>query len=257
MTTSDQHPENYDASKYPPFAVTVDLAIFTIRDGKLCVLLVRRGDHPFKGAWALPGGFVNIDESAGEAAWRELEEETGVSQFSGHLEQLRTYSKPDRDPRMRVVSIAHVAFAPNLPDPTPGSDADAAGWWPVADLGLEATDIEASNYPALAFDHHRILLDGLERVRSKIEYTTLAAEFVEEPFTLPALLGVYEAVWGTAPELANFRRKVLKTDGFVVPTEERTQSDSNGGRPAVLYRRGHATALQPSMLRPSPGEGVA
>lgn len=232
-------------SEHPPFAVTVDIAVFTIRDGELSVLLVERGAEPYAGAWALPGGFVEPDEDAETAAWRELVEETGIqqsAQFSAHLEQLRTYSAPDRDPRMRVVSVAHVALAPDLPEPHAGTDAADARWWVVDDL-LDGTDA-----PALAFDHHQILLDARERVRAKLEYTTLACEFVAEPFTLPELRRVYAAVWGTPPDLGNFRRKVLGTDGFVIPTEDQAPGGA-GGRRALLYRRGPATLIQPPMTR--------
>lgn len=239
--------DDYNPHSYTPFSVTVDLAIFTIREGALSVLLIERGDHPFKGCWALPGGFVEANEDTDSAAWRELAEETGVERFSGHLEQLRTYSAPDRDPRMRVVSVAHVAFAPNLPDPTAGSDAANARWWAVNDLALDEEGAFPDS-PDLAFDHAQILRDALERVRSKIEYTTLATEFVGETFTLPELRRVYEAVWGSAPPLANFRRKVIKTDGFVVATDQHLTDTS--GRPPLLYRKGTATTLQPAMLRP-------
>jgi len=230
-------------SEHPPFAVAVDLAIFTIRDGALAVLLIERGEDPYAGAWALPGGFVRPDEDAETAAWRELHEETGVEQFAGHLEQLKTYSEPDRDPRMRVVSVAHVAFAPDLPAPEAGSDAATARWWAAADL------LDAGDHPELAFDHAQILTDARERVRSKLEYTTLAREFVAEPFTLPELRRVYAAVWGTPPDLGNFRRKVLGTDGFVVPTDAHGSPSEAGGRKALLYRRGPATLIQPPMLR--------
>lgn len=234
------------ASGHPPFAVAVDLAIFTIRDGVLTVLLVERGEEPYAGAWALPGGFVRPDEDAETAAWRELHEETGVEQFAGHLEQLKTYSAPDRDPRMRVVSVAHVALAPDLPEPRAGSDAATARWWSAADL-LDTSPV--GDRPELAFDHTQILTDALERVRSKLEYTTLALEFVAEPFTLPELRRVYAAVWGTPPDLGNFRRKVLGTDGFVVPTDTHGTPSGSGGRKALLYRRGPATVIQPPMLR--------
>ncbi len=230
-------------SEHPPFAVAVDLAIFTIRHDALSVLLVERGEEPYAGSWALPGGFVQPDEDAETAAWRELHEETGVARFAGHLEQLRTYSAPDRDPRMRVVSVAHVAFAPDLPEPSAGSDAAGARWWAAADL------LDAADRPDLAFDHAVILADARERVRSKLEYTTLAREFVADQFTLPELRAVYAAVWGTPPDLGNFRRKVLGTEGFVVPTETHGVPSEAGGRKALLYRRGPATVIQPPMLR--------
>jgi len=227
-------------TEHPPFAVAVDLAIFTIREGALSVLLVERGEEPYAGSWALPGGFVKPDEDAETAAWRELHEETGVERFAGHLEQLKTYSAPGRDPRMRVVSVAHVAFAPDLPTPEAGSDAASARWWAVEDL-LDDEQV------TLAFDHAEILTDARERVRAKLEYTTLATEFVTEPFTLPDLRRVYAAVWGTPPDLGNFRRKVLGTAGFVVPTD--SHSSGGGGRKALLYRRGPAKLIQPPMLR--------
>lgn len=243
--------ERYRSAEFPPFAVTVDLAVYTIRAGLLCVLLVRRGDHPYLGYWALPGGFVRTGESAEQAAFRELAEETGTA-FGGHLEQLRTYSDPRRDPRMRVVSIAYVALAPHLPGPRAGGDAAAARWWPVEDLGLdEAVSPDAAQVPALAFDHAQILADSLERVRAKLEYTPLAARFVEEPFTLADLRRVYAAVWGKAPDLANFRRKVLSTEGFVMEAERSpAAAGPAGGRPPLLYRRGPATLMHPPMLRP-------
>lgn len=248
--TSDQSPGSYDASQYPSVFVTVDLVIFTIRHGRLHVLLVERGGEPFLGHWALPGGFVEPEEDAETAAWRELAEETGVarSDFAGlgHLEQLRTYSAPHRDPRHRIVSIAHLAFAPDLPDPVAGSDAASARWWAVEELSGSA----ATQPPALAFDHAQILTDAVERVRSKVEYTTLATRFVAEPFTLAELRRVYQAVWGSAPDLGNFRRKVLKTPGFVEATGAKGEADASGGPRPLLYRRGDAEALHPAMLRP-------
>jgi 8-oxo-dGTP diphosphatase len=240
----------YDPASFVPFAVAADLAIFTIRSGLLAVLLVQRRDHPFQDYWALPGGFVRADESTDQAARRELAEETGVSSFTGHLEQLRTYSDPGRDPRMRVVSVAHVALAPNLPDARAGGDAVAARWWPVEDVAPE--DAPADGLP-LAFDHARILADALDRVRAKLEYTTLATAFVDEPFTLADLRRVYAAIWGSAPDLGNFRRKVLGTEGFVVEAQRSAVAAAGaaGGRPPLLYRRGCATTLRPPLLRPA------
>src|SRR5215469_7434808 len=142
MQSEAEYLRSYDPSGFPPFAVTADLAVFTIRSGVLAVLLVQRREHPYQGFWALPGGFIREHESALDAARRELAEETGT--FTGHLEQLRTYSEPGRDPRMRVVSVAHVALAPDLPDPLAGGDAETARWWPMEDLNLaDGGDVEA------------------------------------------------------------------------------------------------------------------
>lgn len=235
---------DYDPGAFPPFAVTVDLAVFTIRNGVLAVLLARRREHPYQGFWALPGGFVRADESAEDAARRELAEETGEGMFTGHLEQLATYSEPGRDPRMRVVSVAHVALAPGLPDPKPGGDAAEARWWAVEDVRADGM--------TLAFDHDRILSDALDRVRSKLEHTTLAGSFVTEPFTIADLRRVYQAVWGRVPDLANFRRKVLSTPGFVVEADRSGSAAAGpaGGRPPRLYRRGDAQVLTPPLRRP-------
>lgn len=243
MSRAVDRPDGYDPRAFPPFAVTVDLAVFTLRQDALCALLVQRGEPPYAGWWALPGGFVRARESGDAAARRELGEETGLRPFPGHLEQLATYSDPDRDPRMRVVSVAYLAFAPDLPDPRAGTDAAAARWCPV-------TSPPAAPGP-LAFDHATILTDAMERVRAKLEYTTLAARFVTEPFSLAELRRVYLAVWGTAPDLPNFRRKVLSTAGFVEPGQRSPHSPgARGGRPPLLYRRGPAALLHPAMLRP-------
>lgn len=239
----DARPAGYHPSDYPPFAVTVDLTVFTVRKGRLSVLLVRRADEPFAGSWALPGGFMTVDEGLDAAASRELLEETKVDVFTGHLEQLGSYGDPGRDPRMRVVSVAYLAFAPGLPEPVAGSDAAEARWWATDDLLDDETGLP------LAFDHERILRDGLERVRAKLEYTTLAARFVAEPFTLGDLHAVYEAVWGEPVRLTNFRRKVLSTAGFVEPIEGHREFGPGGGRPATLYRRGEATELNPPLKR--------
>ena len=219
-------------------ALAVDLVVLTIREGRLSVLLVQRGVEPYKGSWALPGGFVNQDEDLPTAAERELMEETGVPQLSGHLEQLATYGDPRRDPRGRVVSVAYLALVPNLPVPSAGSDAADAGWHDVANLRMED----------LAFDHEVILSAGVERARAKLEYSPLAAAFCPTEFTVAELRMVYEAVWGVALDPRNFHRKITGTPGFVVPTDGRTTR--NGGRPAQLFTRGDADLLHPAMLRP-------
>ncbi len=229
---------DYDPSSYPPVAVTVDVVILTIRTDELSVLLVRRGEAPQKGRWALPGGFVRPDEGLAAAANRELSEETGLAGERVHIEQLATYGDPGRDPRMRVVTVAFLALAPQLPMPQAGSDAAAARWLPVADAVGESR---------LAFDHRQILLDGLERARAKLEYTPLASAFCPPEFTVAELRRVYEIVWGTVLDPRNFHRKVTKTVGFIEPTGTTTTRD--GGRPAQLFRRGTVDLLYPPLLR--------
>lgn len=249
----------YDASAFVPFAVTVDLAVFTVRGGLLHVLLIRRGQEPYEGAWALPGGFVLPRESAETAARRELAEETGLSEAvvaALHLEQLRTYSEPDRDPRMRVVSVAFTALVPDMPEPAAegGGDAAHARWVPVAEVGPHPASGRGDPHLAsLAFDHAVILGHARERVGAKLEYTCLATAFCPPEFTLGELQSVYETVWDTALDRPNFRRKVLATPGFVEAVPGASRLTGGRGKPAALYRPGPATALHPPLLRPSEG----
>ncbi|MFH9617766.1 NUDIX domain-containing protein [Streptomyces pratensis] len=247
----------YDPSTFPPFAVTVDLVVLTVRRHALCALVVRRGESPFKGRWALPGGFVRTDEDLGAAAARELVEETGLCAHDpaapavgngAHLEQLATYGDPGRDPRMRVVSVAHLALAPDLPAPRAGGDANSARWASVEDLLGSGGGRDDEQSAPLAFDHARILDDGVERARSKIEYSSLATAFCPPEFTVGELRRVYEAVWGVVLDPRNFHRKVTGTPGFLVPSGGTTTRQ--GGRPAQLFRAGTATVLNPPMLRP-------
>jgi 8-oxo-dGTP diphosphatase len=228
---------HYDPYSFPPVAVTVDLVVLTVRDDTLAALLVRRGVPPFAGALALPGGFVRPQETLREAAVRELAEETGPGFESVHLEQLASYGEPGRDPRMRVITVAYLALAPQLPTPQAGSDAAEAAWLPVA------------RPPRLVFDHDEILADGIERARAKLEYTPLATAFCPPEFTVAQLRRVYEIVWGAALDPRNFHRKITGTPGFLIPTGATTAGDR--GRPAQLYRPGAAVALQPPMLRSS------
>ncbi|MEU0449978.1 NUDIX hydrolase [Streptomyces tendae] len=233
----------YDKHAFEPFAVTVDLAVLTLRAGALHVLLVERGQEPFAGRWALPGGFLLPEESAETAARRELAEETGLADVTGlHLEQLRTYSEPGRDPRMRVVSVAFAALLPDPPEPHGGGDAAEARWVPY------------DKAQGLAFDHDRILADARDRVGAKLEYTCLATAFCPAEFTLGELQQVYETVWGTALDRPNFRRKVLATPGFVEPVPGAARLTGGRGKPAALYRAGPATTLHPPLLR-TPREG--
>lgn len=213
-------------SEYPIFAVTVDIAIFTVADDALQVLLVKRGADPYSGRLALPGGFVGEREDVLAAARRELREETGVRDVV--LEQLQTYGAPDRDPRGRVVSVAHLAVLPEPVVPKAGTDAAEASWHPVDPL--------LTGRNRLAFDHRQILRDAVERVRSKLEYTTLATAFVAEEFTLTELRRVYEVVWGAEFDAGNFQRKMRGTEDFVVATGRTRPSPVGRGRPAATFR---------------------
>lgn len=245
----------------PEAAVTVDLVVLTIRDDDLVALCVRRGTPPYSGRLALPGGFVRPDETLAMAAARELAEETGLSAASTspaagaspaagtspaidvgavHLEQLASYGDPGRDPRMRVVTIAYLALAPSLPAPKAGSDAADACWLPVAGLLDGPAD-------GLAFDHYTILADGVERARSKLEYSPLATAFCPATFTVGQLRRVYEIVWATKLDPRNFHRKVTGTPGFLVPADGTTIGER--GRPAQLYRTGDTDLLHPPLLR--------
>jgi len=227
-------------------AVTVDLVVLTIRSDELSALVVKRALTPFKGRWALPGGFVRAGEGLAEAASREFGEETGLSGVPVHLEQLASYGEPRRDPRGRVVTVAYLALAPDLPTPQSGGESAAATWTPVAEL--------LADPKRLAFDHHRVLIDGVERARAKLEYTPLGAAFCHEEFTIADLRRVYEVVWGAQLDPRNFHRKVTGTPGFVIPTQRRTTQD--GGRPARLYKKGEARVLYPPLLRRNPVEDL-
>lgn len=241
--------EAYDPRDYPPVAVTVDVVVQTIQRGDLYVLLIERGQAPHCDEWALPGGFVQPDEDLYAAAARELNEETGLSSNEVHLEQLASYGSPDRDPRMRVVTIAYWAICSHVPKLAGGGDARSAQLVPVGKI--EGGDIE------LAFDHGLIVRDALERTRSKLEYTALAAKFCEPNFTISDLRKVYETVWQTTLDPGNFQRSVrtcgafkevnaASTDEespiayFSLPSDHNPKvSDAAGGRPASLWCLNH------------------
>lgn len=222
---------------FPPVYVTVDVVLLTVRAEQLQVMMVRRGSTPWRGWLALPGGFVRQREDLPDAARRELREETGLAVEPPHLEQLGTFGAPRRDPRARTVSVAYLAVLPSLPDPVAGTDAVEAQWQPVAGmLGRR-----------LPFDHHDILAAGVDRARSKLEYSTLATAFVGPRFTVAELRRVYEIVWGRPLDPGNFHRKVLGSADFVRPTD--TERSGGRGRPAALYSPGDATLLNPPILR--------
>ena len=240
--TEEEFLKNYDMSKYPSIAGTVDLTIFTIRNNQLSVLLVERKGHPFKGQWALPGGFVDVTESLDKAAVRELKEETDLTVDDGYLEQLKTYGSPDRDPRGYVISTAYVALIHHADSPTAGDDAADARFFAVEDV-LDK-DFE------IAFDHRTIIQDGLERVRAKIEYAPVAHKFLDdETFTISELRKVYEIVWGTEITPSNFRRKVLSVPDFLETVDEKRSSQIEGGRQSQLFKAGKADNIFPPLKR--------
>ncbi|MDG1845504.1 MAG: NUDIX domain-containing protein [Acidimicrobiales bacterium] len=228
--------------------VAVDIALFTIRDSKFQVLLIKRGIPPFLDFWALPGGLVRMDiglrgEEPEEAALRELREETGLSKGLGYLEQLGTYGSPNRDPReQRVISIAYFGIGPNLEDPIGDSDASHATFMPVDQIAAEISS-------QLAFDHNEILFDAIERARAKLEYSTLATKFCSPAFTISELRSVYETIWGANLDPGNFQKKVLAADGFLEDTGQKAEASATGGRPAKLYRAGTASSITPPIRR--------
>jgi len=263
--TEEEFLARYDPRAFPPVAVTVDIVLATVTERRLAALLVERGEHPARGTWALPGGFVGPDEDLAEAASATLAHETGVERLPAgvHLEQLGTYGSPPRDPRMRVVSVAYLAFAPNVAPPprrASGMGGRTARLWPADLLGEDAGagsgtgDEEnrvGNGIPRLAFDHVAIARDGVERARAKLEYTTVGLSFVAEPFTLGDLRRVYEAVWGARLDPSNFRRAVLENPGFVLTSGEGRRAEGGRGRPGDLYRRGPAFWLERPIRRPT------
>jgi len=205
---------------YPHPAVTADVAVFTVRNNALAVLLVRRSLPPFEGRWALPGGFVGIRESLRRAAWRELREETGIR--APFLAPVGAFGHPDRDPRERVISIAYYTLvAHDRLDIHAGSDAGDANLFAVTEL------------PELAFDHDRILLRARERMQADFDDSVIGLELPGETFTLGELQRVYEIVLGRALDKRNFRRRILRL-GVLEATGEARRVGTH--RPAALYR---------------------
>jgi 8-oxo-dGTP diphosphatase len=200
--------------------VTTDCVIFTIRAGALALPLIRRGHDPFANCWALPGGYLEIDEDLDAGAARELAEETGLRDL--YLEQLYTFGAPHRDPRERVISIAYFGLAPlERLQITAGSDATAIAWFAVDAL------------PALAFDHERIIALARQRLVNKLGYSTIALQLVPAEFTLRELQTVYEIILGRALDKRNFRKHILAL-GCLAETGQMSRNGAH--RPARLYR---------------------
>ncbi len=206
--------------EYAHPAVTTDIVVFTIRNNELKLLLIKRAGDPYAGAWALPGGFVEVDESLEEGAQRELLEETGVSGI--YLEQLYTFGTPERDPRERVITVAYFALIPSdRLEVRAASDADAVGWFGLGEL------------PPLAFDHGEIVAMAHSRLSAKLDYSTIAFQFMPSIFTLSQLQQVYEIVLGEVLDKRNFRKRVLALQQ-IEPTGEKAHDGAH--RPAALYR---------------------
>lgn len=213
-------PESYDPSKYERPSVTVDVVIFTLQNRELHVLLVNRKHWPHEGRWAIPGGFVNMDEPLDQAARRELEEETGVRDI--YVEQLYTFGDPKRDPRTRVISVAYIALVSADKQTLRVSDESTdVRWFPVRRLP-----------GPLAFDHDVILAAGLDRLRSKLEYTTLAFQLLPEVFSILELKHIYEQILSEKLDKGNFYRKIK--DAKVL--EDTGMRREGRGRPTTLYR---------------------
>lgn len=281
--TEEQFLAEYDANRYERPSVTVDMLIFTVTDEVkksyrklpekvLRILMVKRGEHPHKGQWALPGGFIKMNESLEEAAIRELKEETNIENI--YMEQLYTWGDVNRDPRTRVISTSYLALVDSKTlDIKASDDAQEAKWFTVtAKLQEEKRTITEKGYildnliklslsneeehlnasirvqkkvegkvasvkrevlssDRIAFDHAKVIEYGIERLRSKIEYTDIAVNLMPELFTLTELQQVYEVILGTELLKANFRRK---TAGIVIETNEYTKDA--GHRPSKLYR---------------------
>jgi len=206
--------------RYPHPAVTVDCVVFGLADDDLNVLLIQRDLEPFQGAWALPGGFVKIDEDLDAAARRELEEETGVHDL--YLEQLSAFGAPNRDPRERVITVAHVAIVNLFEHPVAAAtDARNAGWFAMDEL------------PELAFDHAEILAAGQRRLRSRVHHEPIVFEFLPAKFTLRQLQSLYEAILGEKLDKRNFRKKIQSTE-LLLPTDEVEMDVAH--RAAQLFR---------------------
>lgn len=216
---------NHSHHEHP--SVTVDTVVFCLQEDDLHVLLIRRGEPPFAGQWALPGGFVKRDEGLERAASRELREETGLT--TPYLEQLYTFGKPDRDPRGRVISIAYYALVPfEEVRLRAGDDASDVAWHSVYNL------------PALAFDHAKMIDYALTRLRYKLEYSAVGFQLLPEVFTLTELQNAYQIVLGEELDKRNFRRKILQA-GILIDTGETRRGE---GRPARLYRYGDDAGLE-------------
>lgn len=222
-------PQETFSYRYPHPAVTTDVVVFTILAGRLNLLLVKRANPPYKGDWALPGGFLDIDEDLDTCAARELEEETGVSGV--YLEQLYTFGATHRDPRERVISVTYYALVPEHAVATPRAASDAA------DVGWHAFD----ELPELAFDHDQIIEMAHRRLVAKLDYSTIAFQFMSDTFTLSELQCVYETLLNQPLDKRNFRKRILSLD-LIKETGKLRRTGKH--RPAREYRVKHPRRVE-------------
>jgi ADP-ribose pyrophosphatase YjhB (NUDIX family) len=214
--------------RYPHPALTTDVVLFTVRDEKLQLLLIRRRNPPFQGQWALPGGFLDMDEDLADCALRELKEETGIGNV--YLEQLCTFGKPDRDPRERVISVAYYGLTPSETFALkPDTDASEAAWFAFNEM------------PELAFDHRQIVQKAHERLIAKLEYSTIAFQFLPKQFTLSELQDVYETIRSEPLDKRNFRKWILGRN-LIEETGDERRNGSH--RPAKLFRNKHPDRVE-------------
>ncbi len=212
-------PENYDPTIFDRPSVTVDIVIFSLVDNDLKVLLIKRDQAPFANMWAVPGSFIEIDESLDDAAVRALADETGVTDV--YMEQLYTFGNPTRDPRTRVITVAYFALVP-----------DGAVGLQVGEHTISTAWFSMYDLPELAFDHEKILNYALTRLRYKLEYTSVGFQLLPDVFTLTELQKAYEIILGEKLDKRNFRRKILSA---AVLEETGKKKKDGEGRPAKLY----------------------
>ena len=222
MDSEKEFLNSYNKNEYEKPSVAVDLLVFTVKDDRLKIVLVRRNEHPFKDMLSLPGVFVGINETLDEAAARGAMEEAGLADI--YFEQLYTWGDIDRDPRMRIISVSYLSLTPaEKLTLSAGSRTSSAELYDVEEL--IASDEE------LAFDHRKIIEYGRERIRNKTEYSRIAFEFLPKEFTLPQLQRVYEILLGKPLYKANFRRRVAP---LIDETERMTSGDAH--RPSRIYK---------------------
>jgi 8-oxo-dGTP diphosphatase len=237
--TMPGEPEPYDAREFPPRAVTVDIVVFTVHKGRLLALMLERGaqEQWYPGQLALPGSFVGDEENLEQAAVRVLWEKTGLDLPMHTLDQFGAYGDPDRDPRMRVISIGFMGLIPAAmvdeldddfddADPYTDLELERPRRWMVIDDLIKSETAQVASVASVAFDHLRILQDARDRLQVRVEETDAALDLLPEMFTLAQLREVYEAIWGMAIDPGNFAKRIGRVDGFIEPIDAASLSPS-------------------------------